>query len=138
MDFNEMNANVIAEFRANAGKVGGWFEGQDVILVHTVGAKTGAARVNPLVCLDKGDRLIIFASKGGMPDNPDWYYNLKAHPDVTVEMGTDKFSAHAEMITGEERDRLYAEMAAKMASFSEYETKTAGIRTIPGIALVKT
>ena len=134
MDFNEMNANVIAEFRANAGKVGGWFEGQDVILVHTVGAKTGAARVNPLVCLDKGDRLIIFASKGGMPDNPDWYYNLKANPQVTMEIGTETLTGVAsEIMDDAERDRLYAEQVKRMPGFAEYEKSTT--RRIPVIAI---
>lgn len=138
MDFNEMNRNVITEFRANAGKVGGWFEGQDVVLLHTTGAKTGKERVNPLVCLNKGDRLVVFASKGGMSDNPDWYYNLKANPDVTVEIGTETRSARAEQVEGEERDRLYAEIVAKMPQFADYETQTAGIRTIPVITLDRT
>ena len=138
MDFNEMNTNVIAEFRANAGKVGGWFEGQDIVLLHTTGAKSGAARINPLVALDKGDRIVIFASKAGMPDNPDWYYNIKKNPDVSFELGTEKSAAKAVMVEGEERDRLYAEIVAKMPQFGDYETQTAGIRTIPVIALERT
>ena len=135
MDFNEMNANVIEEFHKNQGKVGGWFEGQDIVLLHTTGAKSGAERINPLVCLDKGSRVIVFASKAGMADNPDWYYNLKAHPDVTIELGTETAPARATMVEGEERDRLYAEIVAKMPQFGDYEKQTDGIRTIPVIAL---
>lgn len=137
MDFNEWNKAVIAEFRANGGKCGGMFEGADMLLLHTKGAKSGLERINPLVYLPDGDRMVIFASKGGMPDNPDWYYNLRKNPGVTVEVGTETVAATATEVTGEERDRLYAEQVTRFASFGEYEEKTAGIRVIPVIALTR-
>lgn len=132
-DFDEMNAKVIDEFRANGGRVGGLFEGAPMVLLTTTGARTGNERVNPLMCLPEGDRLFVFASKAGAPDNPDWYHNLKAHPSVTVEYGTERFPATATEITGPERDRLYAEQASRFSNFAEYEQMTS--RAIPVVAL---
>jgi len=132
-DWNEWNNAVIAEFRANAGKVGGQFEGAPVLLLTTTGAKSGLPRTNPLMYLDDGDRLLVFASKGGAPEDPDWYRNLFANPEATVEVGTETFAAKAVVITGAERDRLYARQAERYPQFAEYQAKAA--RTIPVVAL---
>lgn len=135
-DFNAWNQQVIAEFRANEGRVGGMFEGAPMVIVHTTGARSGAARENPLVPLIDGDRMFIFASKGGAPDNPDWYYNLRANPAVRVEYGTETFDATAVEIADEaERARRYASQVEKFASFADYETMTT--RRIPVIELVR-
>jgi deazaflavin-dependent oxidoreductase (nitroreductase family) len=130
---NDFNAKIIDEFRANAGKVGGPFEGAPMVLITTTGAKSGQPRTAPLVYLPDGDRIVIFASKAGAPTNPDWYHNLKADPRVTVEVGAEAFETTAEEVTGDERDRLYAEQAKRMPGFQEYADKTS--RIIPVIAL---
>src|ERR1700761_7677072 len=100
---NDFNTQVIEEFRANDGVVGGVFEGKPLVLVHNVGAKSGKEYVTPLVYLDDDGRYLIFASKGGAPEHPGWFHNLKANPDATIEIGTEKFDVVAEEITGEER-----------------------------------
>ena len=135
MDFDEMNRNVIKEFHENAGKVGGYFEGHTMVLLHTTGAKSGAERINPLVYLPgEGERIYVIASKGGAPDNPDWYYNLKANPQVTMEFGTETKTGVASEVTDRaERDRLYAAQVARMAGFADYEKSTT--RLIPVIAI---
>jgi|SRR5450631_2206106 len=130
---NDWNSKIIEEFHANGGKVGGPFEGASLLLLTTTGAKSGQRRTTPLVYLPDGDRMIIFASKAGAPTNPDWYHNLVAHPQVTIEVGTETFEAASVVITGEERDRLYAQQAARNPGFAEYEKKTT--RQIPVIAL---
>ena len=134
-DMNEFNAQIIAEFRANDGIVGGPFEGATVLLLHTTGAKSGAERVNPVVARRAGDDLFVFASKAGAPTNPDWFHNLVAHPSVTAEFGTDTFAATAEVLEGAERDRVYAAQAADFANFAEYQTMTD--RVIPVVRLVR-
>ena len=106
-DMNDFNAGVIEEFRANGGKAGGMFEGKPLLLLHNVGAKSGTEFVTPLVYLADGDDYVIFASKGGAPNNPGWYHNLKAGPNVSIEVGTEKLEVTAEEATGAERDRLY-------------------------------
>lgn len=136
MDFDEMNRKVIEEFRANEGRVGGFFEGAPMVIVHTTGAKTGAARANPLMYLPKGDTVVVFASKGGAPHHPDWYHNLKANPEVTLELGAETKPAIAHEVTGAERDRLYAEQAAAYSNFADYEKATT--RKIPVIAITPT
>ena len=88
-DPNEWNASIIAEFRKNHGKVGGYFEGAPLLLLHHTGARSGKARLNPIMYLKNGDRYLVFASKGGADTNPDWYYNIKAHPDVQIEVGDE-------------------------------------------------
>ncbi len=130
---SDFNTQVIEEFRANAGKVAGPFEGAAMVLLTTTGAKSGKPRTTPLVYLPHGDRVIIFASKAGAPTNPDWYHNLVAHPTVTVEIGTDTYEATAVEITGEERNRLFAAMVAVMPGFKGYEESTT--RVIPVIEL---
>jgi deazaflavin-dependent oxidoreductase (nitroreductase family) len=129
----DFNARIIDEFRANAGRVGGVFEGMTLLLLHHTGAKSGKSRVNPLVYLSDQGRYVIFASKAGAPTNPDWYHNLKAHPDVRIEVGTDTIDAVASEATGEERERLFRAQVERSPQFAEYEDKTE--RTIPVIAL---
>lgn len=131
----DWNTKVIKEFRANEGKIGGVFAGAHMLLLTTTGAKSGRSRVTPLVYLPDGDRMIIFASKAGAPTNPDWYHNLLAHPQATVEVGTETVKVKAIVITGEERDRLYAKQAQVNPAFTEYAAKTT--RVIPIIALVR-
>jgi deazaflavin-dependent oxidoreductase (nitroreductase family) len=130
---NDWNANIIKEFRDNAGKVGGPFAGDTIVLLTTSGAKSGKQRTNPLVCRREGDRLFIFASKAGAPTSPDWYHNLIAHPGVHVEIGAESFEAEAVPVTGAERDRIYADQAAGDARFAEYEKKTS--RKIPVVEI---
>lgn len=134
-DMSDFNAKIIEEFRANHGKVGGGFDGAPMVLITTTGAKSGKERINPLVYLADGDRVVIFASKAGAPTSPDWYHNLVANPRVGVEIGDEKFSAEASEVNGEERDRLYAKQASIMPGFAEYQAKTD--RVIPVVVLTR-
>jgi deazaflavin-dependent oxidoreductase (nitroreductase family) len=134
-DMNDFNQGIIEEFRANAGKVGGGFDGAPMILVHHTGAKTGTERVSPLVYQPDGDRFVIFGSKGGAPTHPHWYLNLKANPDTTVEVGTETIAVHAREATGEERDRLWTKQKELMPGFADYEKAIAGAREIPVVVL---
>ena len=131
----DYNKSIIDEFRANQGKVGGPFEGAPMVLLTHKGAKSGETRTNPLVYLADGDKYYIFASKGGASTNPDWYHNLKANPDATVEIGTEKFDVTAEEVTGEERDRIWKRNVSERPTFGEYEQRTS--RTIPVIRLTR-
>ena len=130
---NDWNKAIIKEFRENAGKVGGRFEGSTLLVLHTTGAKSGQERVNPVAYIRDGKRLVIIASKGGAPTNPDWYYNIVAHPKVEVEVGTEKFSASASFAGEPERSRLYESMVKMMPGFDEYRKKTS--RVIPVVVL---
>ena len=131
---SDFNQAIIDEFRANDGKVGGYFAGANMLLLHTVGAKSGQARTNPLVYVTDGDRFVVSATKGGADSNPDWYYNLLATPTVTVELGSEQFQARATAVTQEpERSRLYAKIVEHRPGFAEYEQKTS--RKIPVIIL---
>jgi deazaflavin-dependent oxidoreductase (nitroreductase family) len=131
---NAFNNQVVEEFRANEGVVTGMFEGKNVLLLTTIGAKSGAERLSPLVYTRDGERLVIAASMGGAPKNPAWFHNLVANPKVTVEVGTEKFEAKAVVIEDRaERDRLYAGMVAHAEGFADYETKTT--RLIPIVVL---
>ncbi|MEV0297439.1 nitroreductase family deazaflavin-dependent oxidoreductase [Nocardia sp. NPDC050710] len=133
---SDFNASVIEEFRANDGRVGGPFEGRtNMVLITTTGAKSGRAITNPLVFLPDGDRIVIFASHGGSDKNPAWYYNLRADPELTVEVGTETYRAKAELVTGPERDELYARMVELMPQFGDYEVKTD--RLIPVFAVYR-
>ena len=134
-EYNERNAAIIAEFRANGGRVGGPFAGRSLLLLHTTGAKSGKERVNPVACLVDGDRLIVIASKGGAPAHPDWYYNLVANPLVNVELGAEQFQARAMEAQEPERTLLYERMAAANPNFDEYRRKTT--RVIPVIVLTR-
>jgi deazaflavin-dependent oxidoreductase (nitroreductase family) len=131
----DWNKAIIEEFRANGGKVGGMFEGRTLLLLHTSGAKSGEPRINPVAYVKDGERFVIIASKGGAPTNPDWYYNLVAHPDVTVEVGTEQLQVHATVAAEPDRTRLYQQMVAMMPGFAEYEQKTT--RKIPVIILTR-
>jgi deazaflavin-dependent oxidoreductase (nitroreductase family) len=132
---SDWNEQIIKEFRANEGKVGGYFKDNRLLLLHTTGAKSGKERVNPLVTIEDGQRLVVIASKGGAPSHPDWYYNLKANPQVTVEYGTETFSARAEIAAEPERTELYGKMEEAFANFTEYKQKAG--RVIPVITLVR-
>jgi deazaflavin-dependent oxidoreductase (nitroreductase family) len=131
---SDWNAEVIDEFRANDGKVGGWFADKDLLILHTTGARSGMERLSPLVYRREGDRIFVFGSKGGSHTNPAWYHNLTAHPDVTVEIGSDTSSATAVEIVGEERDSIYERQAAAISNFAEYQAGTD--RKIPVVELV--
>ncbi len=130
---DDFNARIIEDFRANEGRVGGPFEGGTLLLLHHVGARTGTPRVNPLMYNRDGDRYVVFASKAGAPTNPDWYHNLKANPNTTVEVGTDTIDVVASEATGDERDRLYNAQAELRPQFAEYQSKTD--RVIPVVVL---
>ena len=131
---NNWNQAIIDEFRANAGKVGGHFDGKTLLLLHTIGAKSGQERVNPVAYVSDGERLVIIASKGGAPTHPDWYFNILSNPTVSVEVGAKKYQATAAVVSTEsERIRLYNKMVAMMPGFAEYKQKTT--RVIPVITL---
>jgi deazaflavin-dependent oxidoreductase (nitroreductase family) len=130
------NSRIIREFRANGGEVGGPFAGAPLLLLTSTGAKSGAQRTNPVMYLADGRRLIVFASKAGAPTNPDWYHNLVAHPEATVEVGAERFGVTATVLTGAERDELFERQAALYPGFAEYQANTS--RTIPVIALERT
>jgi len=133
-DIHDWNRKIIEEFRANEGQVGGQFAGAPVLLLHTTGAKTGQERVNPMMYLDLDEHRYVFASKAGADTNPDWYRNLIAHSDVTVDVGTETYPATAVPVTGEDRDRIYAEQARRYPGFAEYQEKTT--RVIPVVELI--
>lgn len=130
------NAKVIEEFRANGGKVSGMFADSNLLLLHTTGAKSGLSRVVPLAYLADGERLIVIASKGGAPNNPAWYHNLAANPDVRVEVGTEQFEALATVAQEPERTTLYEKMEALSPGFSTYKQKAAP-RIIPVVILTR-
>jgi deazaflavin-dependent oxidoreductase (nitroreductase family) len=132
----DFNTKVIDEFRANEGRVGGMFEHMPILLLHHTGAKSGQSRINPVAYLEDDGRYVIIASKGGAPSHPAWYHNLKAHPSVTIEVGTKTLPATASEATGAERDRLFDAQAQRLPQFAEYEQKTD--RTIPVIVLTPT
>jgi deazaflavin-dependent oxidoreductase (nitroreductase family) len=127
------NTRIIADFRKNHGKVGGNFEGEPLLLLHTTGRRSGKSRVNPLMYLKDGDHYIVFASNAGADTNPDWYHNLKAYPDIQIEVGDETVKALAEEITGPEHDRLYARQASLYSGYAQYQRQTK--RVIPVIAL---
>jgi deazaflavin-dependent oxidoreductase (nitroreductase family) len=131
---NDWNRRVIEEFRANGGQVA-QFGAMLLVLLTTTGAKSGRSHTTPLACLEDGDRLVVFGSKAGAPSHPDWYHNLVANPQVTVEFGSEKFAATAVVTAGPERDALYARQAERAPVFAEYQAKTE--RQIPVVALVK-
>jgi len=135
MSSGDYNAQTIAEFRKNHGKVGGYFEGAPLLLFHSIGKRSGKTRVNPMMYLKDGERYLVFASKGGADTHPDWFLNLKAHPDVQIEVGDEKIDVHAEEIKGPEHDTFYARQAKLYPGFAEYQRKTK--RIIPVVALAK-
>jgi deazaflavin-dependent oxidoreductase (nitroreductase family) len=132
----DFNAKIINEFRSNEGRVGDMFEGMPLLLLHHTGAKSGKSRVNPLAYQADGGRYVIFASKAGAPTNPDWYHNLKAQPNVKIEVGTDTIDVVASEASGEERERLFRTQAERVPQFVDYEQKAE--RVIPVIVLTPT
>lgn len=132
----DFNAQIIEEFRANRGIVGGMFAGLPLLLLHHTGAKSGKSRINPVAFQSDDGRYVVFASKAGAPTNPDWYHNLKAHPNVVIEVGTDTLDTVASEAIGEERERLFRRQAELMPQFAEYEKATE--RVIPVIVLTPT
>ena len=127
------NSKIIEEFRANEGRVGGPFDGAPLLLLHTVGAKTGKQRVNPMMYQQVAGGYAVFASKGGAPTNPDWYHNVLAHPRVSAEIGARMVEFLARVAAGEERGTIWAAQKAAYPGFADYERKTA--RQIPVIIL---
>jgi deazaflavin-dependent oxidoreductase (nitroreductase family) len=137
IDFNDFNRGIVDEFRANGGAVGGPFEGAPMILITHKGAKSGTERTSPLVYSTDGDDIVIIASMGGAPTHPAWFHNIKANPQVGVEIGTESYTANAKILTdGPERQRLFDQQAQVMPNFKEYQEKTD--RVIPVVVLTRT
>jgi deazaflavin-dependent oxidoreductase (nitroreductase family) len=130
---NDFNASIIEEFHANDGRVGGPFENTPLLLLHHTGAKSGKTRIHPLGYLADGDRYVIIASNGGSPADPDWFHNVKANPEVTIEVGSETIHAVASEAAGDERERLFQTMAARAKQVAEHQTNTN--RRIPVIVL---
>lgn len=132
----DWNSPIIEEFRENAGKVGGMFEGRPLLLLHTTGAKSGEPRLNPLMYRTVGNRYAVFASKGGAHTHPDWYYNLAANPDASIEVGIETINVRARVAEGDERTAIWEPHKREYPNFAEYEQKTD--REIPVIVLEPT
>ncbi|HEX4863356.1 MAG TPA: nitroreductase family deazaflavin-dependent oxidoreductase [Acidimicrobiales bacterium] len=132
---SDFNTKIVDVFRSNSGKVGGPFDGARILLLHHTGAKTGRERVNPLAYQALGDGFAVFASKGGSPNNPDWYHNLLANPEATIEVGTDTVPVRARELTGDARSEVWERQKVVMPGFADYEKNTSGIRDIPVVLL---
>ena len=132
-EVGDFNQKIIEEFRTNSGKLGGGFEGAPMLLLHHRGAKSGKERVNPMMYRRVGDDLAVFASKAGAPTNPDWYHNLLAHPDASVEVGTQTVPVRARVAEGEERARIWEAQKKDYPGFADYEMKAG--RPIPVVIL---
>jgi deazaflavin-dependent oxidoreductase (nitroreductase family) len=131
---SDFNTSIIQEFRANKGKLE--FEGVPLILIRHIGAKSGTERVTPVVCYPhSGGRIVIIASNGGAPSNPDWYYNLKAHPEVNVEFGTETFAVAVREIEGVEREKVWADAVGAAPQLRDHQNKAT--RTIPVLLLAR-
>jgi len=130
---SDWNDKIIAEFRANQGRVGGQFEGAPLLLLHSTGAKSGQERVNPMMYQAVGDGFAVFASKAGADTNPDWYHNLRAHPHARIEVGTETLEVTARVLDPEEREPIWEEQKARYPGFADYERKTD--RVIPVLVL---
>jgi deazaflavin-dependent oxidoreductase (nitroreductase family) len=133
---SDWNTHIIEEFRANDGKLSGQFEGAPMLLLTTTGAKTGATRVNPMMYMQDGERIFVFASKAGADTNPDWFHNLVAHPEVSVELGAERFAATAAPVPEPERTTIFDTQAERYPGFAEYKAKTS--RVIPVVELTRT
>jgi deazaflavin-dependent oxidoreductase (nitroreductase family) len=132
---SDWNKRIIEEFRANEGRVGGHFANNTLLLLHTTGAKSGQPRINPLITMEDGDRLVIVASAAAAAHHPAWYYNLLANPNVEVEFGAKRFNARATVTEEPERTELYGKMEAVFPTFTGYKTQTS--RTIPVVTLTR-
>jgi deazaflavin-dependent oxidoreductase (nitroreductase family) len=130
---SDWNDKIIAEFRANGGKVGGQFEGAPLLLLHSTGARSGQERVHPMMYQAVGSAYAVFASKAGAPDNPDWYHNLRAHPEALIEVGTETVPVTARILDPEEREPIWEKQKQDYPGFADYERKTS--RVIPVILL---
>src|SRR4051794_22120233 len=124
---SDWNEKVIAEFRANQGRVGGPFEGAPMLLLHSTGAKTGTERVNPMMYQPVGDGFAVFASKGGAPTNPDWFHNLRANPQAQIEVGEETVDVTARVLDPQEREPIWEEQKARYPGFADYEEKPARV-----------
>ncbi len=133
---NDFNTTIIEEFRANEGKLGGPFEGAPMLLLHSTGAKSGKERINPMMYRVVGDDMAVFASKGGAPTNPDWYHNLGAHPEATIEIGTETVPVVARVAQGDERTEIWEAHKKANPGFADYEKNTT--RQIPVVILKRT
>ena len=133
MSMTDFNQQVITEFRENDGKVGGMFDGMPILLLHHIGAKSGADRISPLVYLPDGDRFVIFASKAGAPSHPSWFHNLMARPETEIEVGGETVAVVAAEVTGDDRERLFQRQVELQPQFGDYQSKTT--RKIPVVAL---
>jgi deazaflavin-dependent oxidoreductase (nitroreductase family) len=130
---SDWNEKVIAEFRANQGRVGGPFDGAPILLLHSTGARTGTERVNPMMYQAVGDGFAVFASKAGADTNPDWYHNLRANPQARIEVGEETLDVTARVLDPEEREPIWQEQKTRYPGFADYETKTE--RVIPVVML---
>jgi deazaflavin-dependent oxidoreductase (nitroreductase family) len=135
-EVNDWNRQIIEEFRTNGGKVGGRFEGAPLLLLHSMGARSGQERINPMMYLADSGNYVVFASKAGAPTNPDWYHNVVAHPEVSIELGDSTISAVARVADGETRERLWSQQKQLYPGFADYESKTT--RQIPVVILEPT
>ncbi len=135
-DMNDFNQQVIDEFRANDGKVGGMFEGMPMLILHNTGRKSGQERLNPLAYQQLENGWAIFASKAGAPTHPDWYHNVVANPDATIEIGADTVEVTASVAEGAERDEIWEKQKSNVPTFAEYEEKADG-RVIPVVILTR-
>ena len=131
----DFNSNVIEEFRANEGKIGGYFAGQNMLLLTTVGATTGEPRLTTIIYVEDEGRIFIVGSKGGAPSHPDWFHNLLEQPEVTVEIGSEKYQARARILTEPERTEQFARLADAVPGYAESQDKTT--RVIPVIELIR-
>lgn len=132
-DVNDWNRKIIDEFRANGGRVGGNFEGAPLLLLHTIGAKSGEERVNPMMYQDLGGPIAVFASMAGAPNNPAWFHNLVANPDVSAEIGTEELAFRARVAEPAEREPIWERQKRDYPGFADYESKTD--RVIPVVIL---
>jgi deazaflavin-dependent oxidoreductase (nitroreductase family) len=130
---SDWNDKIIAEFRANHGRVGGRFAGAPLLLLHSTGARTGREHVTPMMYQAVGDGFAVFASKSGADTNPDWYHNLRAHPEVRVEVGDETLEVTARVLDPQEREPIWEEQKSRYPGFAEYETRTT--RVIPVVML---
>jgi deazaflavin-dependent oxidoreductase (nitroreductase family) len=130
---SDWNTKIIEEFRAKAGRVGGSFEGAPLLLLHSTGAKTGQERVNPVMYREVNGAWAVFASKAGAPTNPDWYHNLRAHPEAAIEVGVETIPVRARVADSQERERIWSAHKAEWPGFADYEKKTS--RQIPVVIL---
>jgi deazaflavin-dependent oxidoreductase (nitroreductase family) len=135
VELEEMNRAVIADFRANGGEVGGQHESLNIILLHHLGARSGHSRVTPLAYVSDGEDMLIVGSTGGSPHHPAWYWNLKAHPRVTVEVGTETVEVIAGEVADEDYARLWAMVTEAIPVMAEYQDQTT--RRLPIIRLAR-